>query len=66
MIEKKILGILKKLENKLHMNENEFYGVFRKEKVDELKIQIDNILDGKNTSKEKIYGLMKYMKKIYS
>ena len=29
------------------MNDKEFYGVFRKEKVDELKIKIDDILNGK-------------------
>ena len=41
------------------MNEKEFYGVFRKEKVDELKIQIDNILDGKNTSEDETFNVMK-------
>ncbi len=40
------------------MNENKFYGVFRKEKINKLKIQIDNILDGRDIRKKK-FGLMK-------
>jgi len=32
------------------MNENQFYGIFRKEKVDNLKIEIKIILDKKNTT----------------
>ena len=41
------------------MDENEFYGVFRKEKIDELKIKIDGILDGKNTSEDEKFNVMK-------
>ena len=41
------------------MNEDKFYGVFRKEKVDELKIQIDDILEGKNTSEEEKFNVLK-------
>ena len=39
MIEEKDVGITKKLDKEIDMNENKFYGVFRKEKVDELKIE---------------------------
>ena len=41
------------------MNENEFYGVFRKEKVDELKIKIDDILDGKKISEDDKLSVIK-------
>ena len=41
------------------MNESEFYGVFGKEKVDELKIKIDDILDGENTSEDEKFSVMK-------
>ncbi len=34
------------------MNENKFYGVFKKEEVDGLKIQIDYILGMRDTKKD--------------
>ena len=41
------------------MDDKELYGVFRKEKVDELKIKIDDILEGKNCNEEETFSVMK-------
>ena len=40
-----------------------FMEFLKKEKVDELKIQIDNILDGRDTSEDEKLGNEKILKK---
>ncbi|RZP22770.1 MAG: hypothetical protein EVA26_02745 [Burkholderiaceae bacterium] len=41
------------------MDDKELYGVFSKEKIDELKIKIDNILEEKNMSEDETFSVMK-------